>query len=167
MLGLYCCTRASSSYGERGLLSSYGVRASHCGGVSWAQVLGARASGAAALWLSSCGSRAWLLRGTWNLPRLEIKPVSPALAGRVLSTVPPRKSQDDSFYSHGQVEPHSTLVHWALWPQTNDLNSLRLHFLWRLLSFFHQLSFYWFHSSIWGITDLFHAPCFSDGKNKA
>ena len=30
----------------------------------------------------------------WNLPSLGIKPVSPALAGRSLSTVPPRKSPD-------------------------------------------------------------------------
>ena len=43
VLGLYCCTRAFSSYGERGLLSSYGVQASHRGGFScsgaWAQQL--------------------------------------------------------------------------------------------------------------------------------
>ena len=30
--------------------------------------------------------------GTWNLPRPGIKPVSPALAGGFLSTVPPGKS---------------------------------------------------------------------------
>ncbi len=34
--------------------------------------------------LSSCGTRAWLLLGMWNLPRPEIKPVSPALADRFL-----------------------------------------------------------------------------------
>ena len=41
--------------------------------------------------LSSCGSRAWLLRGMWDLPRLGLEPVSPALAGRFLTTAPPGK----------------------------------------------------------------------------
>ena len=36
--------------------------------------------------LSSCGSRAQLLRGMWDPPRPGLKPVSPALAGR-LSTL--------------------------------------------------------------------------------
>ena len=40
----------------------------------------------------SCGAQAWLLRGMWDLPRLGIKPISPALAGGFLSTVPPEKS---------------------------------------------------------------------------
>ena len=33
-LGLCCCTRASSSCGEQGLLSNRGVWASHCSGFS-------------------------------------------------------------------------------------------------------------------------------------
>ena len=41
--------------------------------------------------LSSCGSRAELLCGMWDLPRLGLEPVSPALAGRSLTTVPPGK----------------------------------------------------------------------------
>ena len=41
--------------------------------------------------LSSCGSRAQLLRGLWDLPRPGLEPVSPALAGRLSTTVPPRK----------------------------------------------------------------------------
>ena len=41
--------------------------------------------------LSSCGSRARLLRGMWDLPRLGLEPVSPALAGRFSITAPPRK----------------------------------------------------------------------------
>ena len=39
--------------------------------------------------LSSCGTRAQLLLGTWDLPRPGIKPMSPTLAGRFLSTMPP------------------------------------------------------------------------------
>ena len=53
--------------------------------------------------LSSCGSRApesalsnrgtrpWLLRGTLDLPGPGINPVSPALAGRFLTTTQPGK----------------------------------------------------------------------------
>ena len=41
--------------------------------------------------LSSCGSRAQLLRGMWDLPRPGLKPVSPALAGRFSTTAPPGK----------------------------------------------------------------------------
>ena len=82
-----------------------GVWASHCSGFSCcgAQALGAQASVVAAHWLSSRGSRAlehklsscgtWaeLLHGMWDLPRPGLKPVSPALAGRFLTTVPPGK----------------------------------------------------------------------------
>ena len=41
--------------------------------------------------LSSCGSRAQLLRGMWDLPRPGPEPVSPALAGRLPTTAPPGK----------------------------------------------------------------------------
>ena len=75
-----------------------GAQASHCGGFS----CGARALGAwpssCGLWallhrLSSCGARAYLLCGMWNHPGPGLKPVSPALAGGFLTTVPPGKSQ--------------------------------------------------------------------------
>ena len=42
--------------------------------------------------LSSCGARAELLPGMWDLPGPGLEPVSPALAGRFLITVPPGKS---------------------------------------------------------------------------
>ena len=41
--------------------------------------------------LSSCGPRAQLLHGTWDLPRPGLEPVSPALAGRLSTTAPPGK----------------------------------------------------------------------------
>ena len=41
--------------------------------------------------LSSCGSRAQLLRGMWDPPRPGLEPVSPALAGRLSITAPPGK----------------------------------------------------------------------------
>ena len=43
--------------------------------------------------LSNCGSRAQLLRGMWDLPRPGFEPMSPALAGRFLTTAPPGKQQ--------------------------------------------------------------------------
>ena len=72
-LGLHYYTWAFSSWDKQGLLS--------------AVVLGL-------LLLRSTGSRARglkLLRGTWNLLRPEIEPVSPALAGRFFTTEPPGK----------------------------------------------------------------------------
>ena len=42
--------------------------------------------------LSSCGAWAQLLCGIWDLPGAGIEPVSPALAGGFLTTVPPGKS---------------------------------------------------------------------------
>ena len=41
--------------------------------------------------LNNCGSRAQPLRGTWDLPRPGLEPVSPALAGRFPTTEPPGK----------------------------------------------------------------------------
>ena len=67
-----------------------GAWASPCGGFSCcgARALGARASVVAACGLSSCGARAQLLRGMWDLPGPGLEPVSPALAGGFLTTVP-------------------------------------------------------------------------------
>ena len=41
--------------------------------------------------LSSCGSRAYLLRCMWDLPRPGLEPVCPTLAGRFSTTAPPGK----------------------------------------------------------------------------
>ena len=41
--------------------------------------------------LSNCGSRAQSLCGMWDLPRPGLEPVSPALTGRLSTTVPPGK----------------------------------------------------------------------------
>ena len=85
-----------------------GAWASHCGGFSCcrAQALGMRASVVVARGLSSCGSwalecrpsscgtRAWLLRGMWDLPGPGLKPVSPALAGRFSTAAPPGKPEN-------------------------------------------------------------------------
>ena len=41
--------------------------------------------------LSSCGAWAQLFHSMWDLPRIGIEPVSPALAGGFLTTEPPGK----------------------------------------------------------------------------
>ena len=85
VLGLRFCARAFSSCGKRGPLF-IAVRGPLTIAASLAveHRLQTRR-------LSSCGSRAQLLRGMWDLPRPGLQPVSPALAGRFSTTVPPGK----------------------------------------------------------------------------
>ena len=85
VLGLHFCARAFSSCGEWGPL--------------FIAVRGPLTIAASLLVehrlqtrrLSSCGSRAQLLRGMWDLARPGLEPVSPALAGRLSTTAPPGK----------------------------------------------------------------------------
>ena len=85
VLGLRFCARAFSSCGERGPLF-IAVR----GPLTIATSLVAEHR-LQTRRLSSCGSRAHLLRGMWDLPRPGLEPVSPALAGRFSTTAPPGK----------------------------------------------------------------------------
>ena len=87
MLGLRFCARAFSSCGEWGPLFIV-VR----GPVTIAASLVAEQR-LQTLRLSSCGSRAQLLRGMWDPPRPGPEPASPALAGRFSTTAPPGKPQ--------------------------------------------------------------------------
>ena len=97
MLGLRFCARAFSSCGKRGPLFIV-VR----GPLTIAASLVAehrlqtRRLSSHGLWalehrLSSCGARTQLLCGVWDPPRPGLDPVSPALAGRFSTTVPPGK----------------------------------------------------------------------------
>ena len=85
MLGLRFCARAFSSCGKRGPLF-IAVR----GPLTIAAPLVAEHR-LQTHRLSSCGSRAQLLRGMWDLPRPGLEPVFPALAGRCSTTAPPGK----------------------------------------------------------------------------
>ena len=85
MLGLHFCARAFSSCGKWGPLF-IAVRGPFT--VAASLVAEHRLQ---ARRLSSCGSRAQLLRGMWDLPRPGLEPVSPALAGRFSTTAPPGK----------------------------------------------------------------------------
>ena len=91
-----------------------GARASHCSGFSCcrAWVLGVRASVVKACGLTSCGAQAQLLHDMWDLPGPGIEPMSPALAGGFLTTVPPGRSQVPFFslkYSYWNVHVSAPL----------------------------------------------------------
>ena len=85
MLGLRFCARAFSSCGKRGplFIAVRGPLTIMASLVAEHRLQMRR--------LSSCGSRAQLLHGTWDLPRPGLEPVSPALAGRFSTNAPPGK----------------------------------------------------------------------------
>ena len=85
MLGLRFCARAFSCCGKRGplFIAVRGPLTIVASLVAEHRLQMHR--------LSSCGSRAQLLRGTWDLPRPGLEPVPPALAGRFSTTAPPGK----------------------------------------------------------------------------
>ena len=85
VLGLPFCARAFSSCGKRGplLIVVRGPLTIAASPVAEHRLQARR--------LSSCGSRAQLLRGMWDLPRPGLEPVSPAPAGRFSTTAPPGK----------------------------------------------------------------------------
>ena len=72
---------------------SGGCSSLRCTGFSLSWLLLLQSMGSRRVGLSSCGTRAELLRGMWDLPRPELEPVSPALGfpGAFLTTVPPGK----------------------------------------------------------------------------
>ena len=85
VLGLRFCARAFSSCGKRGPLFIAMRRPLT---IAASLVVEHRLQTCR---LSSCGPRAQPLRGMWDLPRPGLEPVSPALAGRFSTTVPPGK----------------------------------------------------------------------------
>ena len=97
MLGLHFHERAFSSCGKRGplFITVRGPLAIAASLVVEHKLQTCRHS--------SCGSRAQLLRGMWDLPRPGLEPVSPALAGRFSTSAPPGKP------------PHSFLYSFPLW----------------------------------------------------
>ena len=94
VLGLRFCARAFPNCGERGPLF-IAVR----GALTIAASLVAQHR-LQTRRLSSCGSRAQLLCGMWDLPKPGLKPVSPALAGGFSTTAPPGKSKYENFCMH-------------------------------------------------------------------
>ena len=93
VLGLCFCARAFSSCGEQGP-----VFIAVCGPLTIAASLVAEHR-LQMRRLSSCGSRAQLLCGMWDLPRPGLEPGSPALAGRFSTTAPPGKPNFFFFFN--------------------------------------------------------------------
>ena len=91
VLGLRFCVRAFYSCGEWGplFIAVHGPLT-----ITASLVVEQRLQ---MLRLSSCGSWAQLLRGMWDLPRLGLEPMSPALAGRFSTTAPPGKPLNSFF----------------------------------------------------------------------
>ena len=97
VLGLRLCARAFSSCGKRGPLF-IAVRGPLT--IMASLVVEHRLQMHR---LSSCGSRAQLLCGMWDSPRPGLEPVSPALAGRLLTTAPPGKPLVPFLYTNRKL----------------------------------------------------------------
>ena len=117
MLGLRFCARAFSSCGKQGPLFIV-VRGPLTVAASLVEEHRLQMRR-----LSSCGSRAQLLRGMWDPPRPGLKPTYPALAGRFSTTAPPGKP------------PNPVLISFAYIPRSEISRSygrLICNFLWKL-----------------------------------
>ena len=104
VLGLRFCARAFSSCGKRGPLfiavrGPFTVAASL---VAEHRLQTRR--------LSNRGSRAQLLRGTWDPPRPGLEPASPAMAGRLSTTAPPGKPPVNYFYTTREASVNSEWI---------------------------------------------------------
>ena len=88
---LWLCWVFVSVRGLSLVAASGGHSSSWCAGLSLSRPLLLAEHRLQTRRLSSCGSRAQLLRAMWDLPRPGLEPVSPALAGRLSTTVPPGK----------------------------------------------------------------------------
>ena len=130
MLGLCFCARAFSSCGKWGplFITVRGPLTIAASLVAEHRLQMRR--------LSSCGSRAQLLCGMWDLPRPGLEPVSPALAGGFSTTAPPRKPPLIHFefiFLHSVREcPNFILLHVAV--------QFSQHHLLKRLSFLHYIS---------------------------
>ena len=91
MLGLRFCARAFSSCGKWGplFITVSGPLTVAASPIAEHRLQTRR--------LSSCGSRAQLLRSMWDLPRPGLEPVSTALAGRFSTTAPPGNPKAEYF----------------------------------------------------------------------
>ena len=100
VLGLRFCARAFSSCGKRGplFIATRGPLTVAASLVAEHRLQTRRPS--------SCGSRAQLLRGMWDLPRPGREPAFPALAGRFSTTAPPGKPRLTVFTAREKHQYH-------------------------------------------------------------
>ena len=122
VLGLRFCARAFSSCGKRGPLF-IAVRGHLT--VAASLVAGHRLQTRR---LSSCGSRAQLLRGMWDPPRRGLEPVSPALAGRFSTTAPPGKPSISYYMEQLIIRTFNSLLEVFQERETNYFLKLILSF---------------------------------------
>ena len=104
LLFIFGCVGSVAARGLSLVAASRGYFSLQCTGFSLQWLLLLRSTGSrrmgfssCGMWalerrLSSCGARAQLLRGMWDLPGPGIKPMSPVLAGGFLTTAPSGKS---------------------------------------------------------------------------
>ena len=124
VLGLRFCARAFSSCGEWGplFIAVHGPLTIATSLVAEHRLQTRR--------LSSCGSRAQLLHGMWDLPRSGLEPMSPALAGGFSTTAPPGKPCFSFNWSilHQKLPPtpEGTGGRWS-WGQHSACQSIWLH----------------------------------------
>ena len=104
-LGLRCCMWAFSSCVERGYSSL------RCTGFSLRWLLLWASTGSRRAGFSSCAAQAWLLCGMWDLPGPGLEPVSPALAGGLLTTASPGKSPQTNF-KYKTIQGASLVAQW-------------------------------------------------------
>ena len=107
VLGLHCCAWAFSDSSEQGLLSSC-MCGPHIATASLVADMGVQASAVAIRVLGSCGTSAQVSHSMYDLPTPGIELMSPALAGRFLTTGPPGKSQDCISYAFTISKPIMT-----------------------------------------------------------
>ena len=139
MLGLRFCARAFSSCGEWGPLF-IAVR----GPLTIAASLVAEHR-LQTRRLSSCGSRAQLLRGMWDPPRPGLKPVCPALAGRLSTTVPPGKPPFFSF----NISIRMFVLPWFFSHlYCHYFDNIYIYFFWIISSSYICLSLPWYWPTI-------------------
>ena len=154
VLGLSFCARAFSSCGERGplFIAVHGPLTMVASLVVEHRFQTCR--------LSSCGSRAQLLHGMWDLPRPGLEPMSPALAGRFSTTAPPGKPLFYSFYAIVNGIVFLILFFYCsllLYRKTVDLWVLILYSATLLNSFINYSTFLWIlQGFLHDMTRLFH-----------
>ena len=151
MLGLCFCARALSSCGKWGPLF-IAVR----GPLTIAASLVAEHR-LQTRRLSSCGPRAQLLRGTWDLPSPGLEPVYPALAGRLPTTAPPGKPPICKLYAYFQKHRRSA----PLTPHCARVSGIYLHICSWLTCFPYAL----FNTGLLGFLeeDVLHFCCSING----
>ena len=98
--------------------ASRGYSSLRCVGFSLQWLLLLQSTGSRRVGFSSCGAGVLLLCGMWDVPGPGIEPVSPALAGGFLTTVPPGKSQNESSIGEIVMKEKEPRPSFAVTPQT-------------------------------------------------